>query len=131
MLRMKIPECKFCHYKMYVIENGRQAIGYLCPNCDFSTIHYPTEYWKSMRQKRYAEINRRSMSGSRPKFGSHRLDTKCSKCFMSKYVVCRKVKQTKKRASQGLSPLWNCVCTKCNTRWGQSHPKIVMQKIWY
>lgn len=123
---MKIPECQFCHYKMYVVENRRKAIGYLCPYCNFVTIFYPTKRWTEMRNKRSAQINRKSISGTKPKFGYHRVVTICAKCRKSKYVQCRKIKQTKMRIKQGFTPSWRCVCIKCDISWGQNHPKIEM-----
>lgn len=126
---MKIPKCQFCHYKMYVVENRRKAIGYLCPNCNFTAILHPTEHWNKMRNNRSAQINRRSFSGSKPKFGKRRMVTKCGNCHKSKYVECRKIKQTKKRIEQRLNLMWQCICTKCDISWGQNHPKIEMVKI--
>src|ERR1700687_4340956 len=127
---MKIPECQFCHYKMYVIENRRKAIGYLCPNCNFVSVYYPTDYWKEMKNKRFAKINQRSISGDVPKFGLRRVVTKCQNCKMSKDVICRKIRQTKKRIQQGLTPSWKCECTKCKISWGQNWPKMEMRRMY-
>ncbi len=126
---MKIPECQFCHYKMYAIENRRKRIGYLCPNCHFVYIQHPTDYWKELRNRRSAKINQLSMSGGKPKFGSSRVVAKCSNCHMSKHVICRKIRQTKKRIKLGMSPSWKCECTKCKISWVQNWPKIEMVRM--
>ncbi len=126
---MKIPKCERCYEKLYAVENRRKTIGYLCSECDFIVVHHPTDYWNFMREKRRAKLNLRSISGTKPKFEFHRVHTICPDCHMTKYVVCRKIKQTKKRTALGFNPKWVCYCTKCNNKpWRQNHPKIEMVK---
>ena len=125
---VKTPECSICHMKMYVVENRRNTLGYMCPQCDFPVIKNPSNYLKKLREKTIHKLNQKSISGSKPKFGFRRSITSCSQCFQSKYVECIKVRQTKKRDKEGLTPSWKCRCTKCKISWSQNTPKIRMVK---
>ena len=122
----KTPNCFVCGMMMYVLENRRKKLGYFCPRCDFSVIKEPTSNLKKLRDKTNKKFNLRSFTGSKPKFGLRRSVTRCGECLQSKYVVCVKVKQTKKRKKEGLSESWKCKCSKCDYSWSQNHPKIMM-----
>ena len=125
----KTTLCSNCDNKLYVVNIRREAIGYICPQCDYYFIKEPTKVLEKLA-KRISEIKK-------PEF-KKRLDTVCPICRKSKYVKCQKnTKRVFKKAgfrAVGFGPTtWACWCgnpthkkDEKGTSWSQDHPKIRM-----
>ncbi len=125
----KTPQCVSCNNKLYVINIRREAIGYICPQCDEHIIKHPTKFFEKLAN--------RIKETKKPLF-KKRLVTICPICRKSKFVKCRKnTKRVFKKAgfrAVGFGPnTWASWCEnpthkkdEYGTSWGQNHPKTRM-----
>jgi len=114
----KTPLCSNCDNKLYVVNIRREAIGYICPQCDYHFIKDPTKVLEELA-KRILEIKK-------PEF-KKRLDTICPVCRKSKFVKCRKNTERIFKGC-GFGPTtYVCWCENKHKKepvWTQDYPKI-------
>ena len=121
MRKIKAPLCENCQNKLYVVNIRRDAIGYICPDCDYHFIKYPAKQLAMLRNKI------KELKENKPTF-KQRVYTICEKCRETKFIKCRK--NTKKPFKGcGFGPnTWVCWCTNPKHKehaWSQNVPKIV------